>query len=123
MEYHWKVALGVSKNRKEDLSEGLKFADEAIQISLNEKLNPQDSYVVIAFLLMSSKDYESAIEYAEKAKRLIVNNPEAWGGVGVIFFFCNEFQQAIEAFEFQSKLVMEQQLIFKDILACHIFFQ
>ena len=121
-EYNWKVAWGVSKNKKEDLSEGLKFADKAIQISSNKKLNPQDSYVVKAFLLMSSKDHESAIEYAEKAKRLIVNNPEAWGGIGVIFFFCNEFQQAIEAFEFQSKLVMEQQLIFKDILVWSYIF-
>ena len=122
-EYHWKVAWRVSKEIKKDLKKGLVYADTAIERSLNTKQNPQESYTVKAFLLMSSKKYDEALLFANKAKKVIVNNPEAWGGIGVVYFFCNDFKSSIEALELQSQLVMEQQLIFKDILAWAYIFE
>ena len=122
-EYHWKVVWGVSKEIKKDLKKGLEFAEIAIERSINTNQNPQESYGVKAFLLMSSKNYDDALLFANKTKKVIVNNPEAWGGIGVIYFFCNDFKSSIEALELQSQLVMEQQLIFKDILAWSYIFE
>ena len=122
-EYHWKVAWRVSKEIKKDLKKGLVYADTAIERSLKTKQNPQESYTVKAFLLMSSKKYDEALLFANKAKKVIINNPEAWGGIGVVYFFCNDFKSSIEALELQSQLVMEQQLIFKDILAWAYIFE
>ena len=71
-EYHWKVAWRVSKEIKKDLKKGLIYADTAIERSLNTKQNPQESYTVKAFLLMSSKKYDEALSYANKAKKSLL---------------------------------------------------
>ena len=122
-EHHWKVAWGISKNIEQDLKTGISFADFAIEKSIQTNQKPQESFVVKAFLLMSSKNYDEAILFANKAKEVIVNNPEAWGAIGVVYFFCNDFKNAIDSLELQSELVMDQQLIFKDILAWAYIFE
>ena len=65
---------------------------------------------------MRQGNVEEAMKNANLGKKYIINNPESWGGLGVIYHFNNEHEQAIEALEIYQSQTIKPNDLFMEIL-------
>lgn len=77
----------------------LKQAQNALEHALT--LAPYDEEIIesLAALNFSMGHIEEAMEYCGLGLHLNMNNPHLWNTIGVLYFNCNEYEDASEAFE------------------------
>ena len=115
-DYHWKITWGVSQDVKSDFQKGIQYANTVIDLQKNSLQKIPDPYLAKAFLYMRQGNVEEAMKNANLGKKYIINNPESWGGLGVIYHFNNEHEQAIEALEIYQSQTIKPNDLFMEIL-------
>tara|TARA_B100000989_G_scaffold113293_1_gene83224 strand:- start:1298 stop:3160 length:1863 start_codon:yes stop_codon:yes gene_type:complete len=115
-DYHWKITWGVSQDIKSDFQKGIQYANKVIDLQKDSLQKIPDPYLAKAFLYMRQGNVEEAMKNANLGKKYIINNPESWGGLGVIYHFNNEHEQAIEALEIYQSQTIKPNDLFMEIL-------
>ena len=115
-DYHWKITWGVSQDVKSDFQKGIQYANTVIDLQKDSLQKIPDPYLAKAFLYMRQGNVEEAMKNANLGKKYIINNPESWGGLGVIYHFNNEHEQAIEALEIYQSQTIKPNDLFMEIL-------
>ena len=115
-DYHWKITWGVSQDVKSDFQKGIQYANTVIDLQKDSLQKIPDPYLAKAFLYMRQGNVEEAMKNANLGKKYIINNPESWGGLGVIYHFNNEHEQAIEALEIYQSQTIKPHDLFMEIL-------
>ena len=115
-DYHWKITWGVSQDIKSDFQKGIQYANTVIDLQKDSLQKIPDPYLAKAFLYMRQGNVEEAMKNANLGKKYIINNPESWGGLGVIYHFNNEHEQAIEALEIYQSQTIKPNDLFMEIL-------
>ncbi len=115
-DYHWKITWGVSQDVKSDFLKGIQYANTVIDLQKDSLQKIPDPYLAKAFLYMRQGNVEEAMKNANLGKKYIINNPESWGGLGVIYHFNNEHEQAIEALEIYQSQTIKPNDLFMEIL-------
>ena len=115
-DYHWKITWGVSQDVKSDFQKGIQYANTVIDLQKDSLQKIPDPYLAKAFLYMRQGNVEEAMKNANLGKKNIINNPESWGGLGVIYHFNNEHEQAIEALEIYQSQTIKPNDLFMEIL-------
>tara|TARA_B100001093_G_scaffold365642_1_gene350443 strand:+ start:326 stop:2188 length:1863 start_codon:yes stop_codon:yes gene_type:complete len=115
-DYHWKITWGVSQDIKSDFQRGIQYANKVIDLQKDSLQKIPDPYLAKAFLYMRQGNVEEAMKNANLGKKYIINNPESWGGLGVIYHFNNEHEQAIEALEIYQSQTIKPNDLFMEIL-------
>ena len=115
-DYHWKITWGVSQDVKSDFQKGIQYANTVIDLQKDSLQKIPDPYLAKAFLYMRQGNVEKAMKNANLGKKYIINNPESWGGLGVIYHFNNEHEQAIEALEIYQSQTIKPNDLFMEIL-------
>ena len=115
-DYHWKITWGVSQDVKSDFQKGIQYANTVIDLQKDSLQKIPDPYLAKAFLYMRQGNVEEAMKNANLGKKYIINNPESWGGLGVIYHFNNEHEQAIEALEIYQAQTIKPNDLFMEIL-------
>ena len=115
-DYHWKITWGVSQDIESDFQKGIQYANKVIDLQKDSLQKIPDPYLAKAFLYMRQGNVEEAMKNANLGKKYIINNPESWGGLGVIYHFNNEHEQAIEALEIYQSQTIKPNDLFMEIL-------
>ena len=115
-DYHWKITWGVSQDVKSDFQKGIQYANTVIDLQKDSLQKIPDPYLAKAFLYMRQGNVEEAMKNANLGKKYIINNPESWGGLGVIYHFNNEHEQALEALEIYQSQTIKPNDLFMEIL-------
>ena len=115
-DYHWKITWGVSQDVKSDFQKGIQYANTVIDLQKDSLQKIPDPYLAKAFLYMRQGNVEEAMKNANLGKKYIINNPESWGGLGVIYHFNNEHEQAIESLEIYQSQTIKPNDLFMEIL-------
>ena len=115
-DYHWKITWGVSQDIKSDFQKGIQYANKVIDLQKDSLQKIPDPYLAKAFLYMRQGNVEEAMKNANLGKKYIINNPESWGGLGVIYHFNNEHEQAKEALEIYQSQTIKPNDLFMEIL-------
>jgi adenylate cyclase len=90
------VALGFSTDPQFDRSEAIRLARLALSLDENDERALSTAGLVTGYLI---RDYETAIEFVDRAVAINPNSYVVWNHRGWVYQFAGQFEEAIRSFE------------------------